>query len=303
MMRDALRDKEWFDKWIEFDELTIKSQNLTLSRPSGNPSFRPQFIFEVASENLHLLLRRYGRGDSVCELSQYFLPLLDAWDEAERLGKEVWTAEQQLSRHSWRLNLDQYIFCFWLVGLALALEVPQTQWQRLLALIGNEGEDALLDSVIASRQPGRRIGSSLCHPKPYQLLWDAARTPVGRRSRALADFVNQWYAGLECPPKAGLSRLTNAHERPYWYEYHTIDGAYFGYWCVEAVAASKAFKLDDSLCLGLPHYPGDLLRPEGPSTHPVLTVADQALAEQSVAQPIGIKDRLRKKLFELRTRE
>lgn len=27
--------------------------------------------------------------------------------------------------------------------------------------------------------------------------------------------------------------------------------------------------LDDSLCLGHEHYPGDLLRPDGPSTHPV----------------------------------
>jgi hypothetical protein len=26
--------------------------------------------------------------------------------------------------------------------------------------------------------------------------------------------------------------------------------------------------LDDSLCLGHAHYPGDLLRPDGPSTHP-----------------------------------
>lgn len=46
-------------------------------------------------------------------------------------------------------------------------------------------------------------------------------------------------------------------------------GSYFGRWCIEAVAAVKAFGLDDSLCLGHEHYPGDLLRPDGPSTHPV----------------------------------
>ncbi|MDZ4146410.1 MAG: DUF1911 domain-containing protein [Burkholderiales bacterium] len=35
-----------------------------------------------------------------------------------------------------------------------------------------------------------------------------------------------------------------------------------------AAAAVKAFGMDDSLCLGHEHYPGDLLRPDdGPSTH------------------------------------
>ena len=31
--------------------------------------------------------------------------------------------------------------------------------------------------------------------------------------------------------------------------------------------AAKAFGLDDRLCLGHEHYPGDLLRPDEPSTH------------------------------------
>lgn len=61
--------------------------------------------------------------------------------------------------------------------------------------------------------------------------------------------------------------------QPYWYNYGdpernplTMDN-YFGRWCIEAVAAVKAFGLDDSLCLGHEHYPGDLLRPNGPTTH------------------------------------
>ena len=60
------------------------------------------------------------------------------------------------------------------------------------------------------------------------------------------------------------------YERPYWYSLgnrQLDDSGYFGRWCVEAVAAVKAFGLDDRLCLGHEHYPGDLLRPDGPSTH------------------------------------
>ena len=36
---------------------------------------------------------------------------------------------------------------------------------------------------------------------------------------------------------------------------------------MEAVVAVKVFNLDDSLCLGHEHYPGDLLRPKVPTTH------------------------------------
>ncbi|MCD9117144.1 DUF1910 domain-containing protein [Pseudomonas bijieensis] len=54
--------------------------------------------------------------------------------------------------------------CFWLVGLGLALEIPDDQWQRLLVLIGNEGEDVLLDRIIASRSPARTVGPVLLYP-------------------------------------------------------------------------------------------------------------------------------------------
>nr|WP_241192660.1 PoNe immunity protein domain-containing protein [Ralstonia solanacearum] len=69
------------------------------------------------------------------------------------------------------------------------------------------------------------------------------------------------------------------YDRPYWHRYGDQNfegGAYFGRWCVEAVAAVKAFGIDDSLCLGYPNYPGDLLRPDGPGTHPVHSAQEGA---------------------------
>jgi hypothetical protein len=284
-MRDELKDKAWLDKWIAFSGHEIRTRLQGWADPTGDTLYRPQYIFDLAKAYLHLLLRRYSRGDPITELAQYFEPLLDAWEEAERLGQSVWTPAQQISRHAWKVNLDHYIDCFWLVGLALTLELEDAQWQRLLALIGNEGEDALLDRVIASRQPGRRIGQALCHPKPYQRLLDAALAPPVQQPALLRAFVSHWYAELDRLPKPGLSRDTAIYERPYWYDHHLKDGWYFGYWCLEAVAAVKAFGMDDSACLGLPHYPGDLLRPQGPSTHTVPTAQTQAQALAAVQRP------------------
>lgn len=108
------------------------------------------------------------------------------------------------------------------------------------------------------------------HYGPYSLVFkDDA--PKGLQAPLLRDFVEHWYAELA---RKGKNEL-------WWYNYgdpvkHPLEkGSYFGRWCIEAVAAVKAFGLDDSLCLGHEHYPGDLLRPDGPSTHPLLVETRQ----------------------------
>lgn len=132
-------------------------------------------------------------------------------------------------------------------------------------LIGGEGEDELLDRVIASRQPGRTVGTKLLHKKPYARLMKAVDALKNQQAALLKDFVDHWY----------LELARKGKEELWWYVYgdpvkNPLEmGSYFGRWCIEAVAAVKAFGLDDSLCLGHEHYPGDLLRPDGPSTHPV----------------------------------
>jgi len=270
MIRAPLGEQTYWDEYVDFQTNAVNRIAQQIQLPPGDPAYRPQFLFNLAKELWHLALVRYSRGDAIDELAQYFPPLLDAWEKSETLGKHVWTEQQQHTRHAWTVNLDHYIVCFWLVGLALALEIPDEQWRRLLALIGNEGEDELLDRVIASRSPGRRIGTRLCHPKPYQRLLNAINSPPDQQPGLLADFVQHWYEELNRPPKPGLSEMTAMYDRPYWYTYGNKglhDSGYFGRWCIEAVAAVKAFGLDDNLCLGHEHYPGDLLRPNGPSTH------------------------------------
>ena len=292
MIRDLLGDSGYWDKWIDFISGRIDEVHIELMQPSGDPQYRPQYVFQLAQKNYEQMLRRYSRGDPVSELSGYFPPLLDTWEESNRLHLNFRSPEELRLRRDWSKNLDHYIVCFWLVGLALALNIPDDQWKRLIALVGNDGEDELLDRIIASRTSGRQIGTKLCHPKPYLRLLKAVNAPQQQQAQLLQDFVQHWYQDLNRPPKPGLSEMTAMYDRPYWYTYGNRNfegGAYFGRWCVEAVAAVKAFGIDDSLCLGHEHYPGDLLRPDGPSTHPTrdndssgLPVSNALPAEQPV---------------------
>jgi len=291
MIRAPWGDQAYWDKWTAFDEQTVHQKCEQIKLPSKNPQYRPQYIWDTAKSDIfRLAVRCYSRGDPIRDLGQHIGGLLDAWELSNKLADELnahlepgqgWDhrhllmapqvsddARAHTDPRAWifRLsNLNHYNWCFWLVGLALALEIPEEQWQRLLALIGGEGEDELLDRVIARRQPGRKIGAALLHPKPYARLLKAIDTPLDMQTAMLRDFVDHWYPELE---RKGNQQL-------WWYIYgdpvkHPLEkGSYFGRWCIEAVAVVKAFGLDDSLCLGHEHYPGDLLRPDGPTTHPI----------------------------------
>ncbi|CDG82993.1 conserved hypothetical protein [Janthinobacterium agaricidamnosum NBRC 102515 = DSM 9628] len=238
-----------------------------IKKSSENAQYRPQYLFELTKNYCELMLYRYSRGDAITELVQYFPPMLDAWEESNRLHLEFRTEAELWERRDWRHNLDHYIVCFWLVGLALTLDIPEVIWQRLLVLIGNDGHDILLDRVIATRSPERTIGTNLCHAKPYARLLKAITAPEVQQPGLLKDFVEHWYVELDRP---STKKQHAVYNRPYWYTYGNENfegGAYFGRWCVEAAVAAKVFGIDDSLCLGMEHYPGDLLRPDGPSTH------------------------------------
>lgn len=267
MKRDPLFAESRLQELLSiFNQVVAKSEQ-ALSVPAVNKRYEPTFVWNCAWEQLDLLLLRYGCGHPVPALKQHLMRLLALWERSEGLAAAVWNEAERAPRKRWEGNVSFYNRCFWLVGLALALELEEPHWLRLLALIGNEGNDALLDRVMATRQPGRRLGTRLCHPKPYARLLAVLDAPADQQAKLLQEFVNHWYAELDRPPGKGMSRLTNLEERPYWYDNHEGISSYFGYWCLEAVAVVKAFNIDDSSCLGHPNYPGDLLRPSGPTTH------------------------------------
>lgn len=280
MIRDIRKDIIYWDKWIDYDFMRVEKlkKELAILRVE-----RPQFEWECLSDLIccykNLLLCCYSRGDSIKELVQYFKPLLDYWEQYE-IATAKKHEENDWYRTTWSVNLNTYIACFWWVGLALALEVPDDQWQRLLKLIGNEGEDELLDRIIATRQKNRKIGAKLCHPKPYQLLLDAINAPKEQQAQKLFLFVDNWYKQLGDKKKPYIPK--GMMKYPSWHGCSSCQGLYFGYWCIEAVAAVKAFNLDDSLCLGHKNYPGDLLRPDDPTTHKdgMAPKCDKELIEQ-----------------------
>lgn len=270
MIRAPLGDKQYWDDREAKDLQWIERASKILAEPSANPIYRPQFAFDFAKDNLISGIRVYSQGGDILEISTHFPRLLDAWELSDLASAEVCAENNLQTCRDWTFeltDLNHYIYCFWLVGLALALEIPDDQWLRLVALIGAGGQDVLLDRIIAYRQPGRAIGEKLLHAKPYARLLKAIDAPQAQQAALLLAFVEHWYPELNRRGK----------QQPWWYIYgdpvkHPLEmGSYFGRWCLEAVAAVKVFGLDDSNCIGHEHYPGDVLHPSEeviPTPHP-----------------------------------
>lgn len=276
MIRAPLGDLRYWDGRVKKLTEALALARSSMGLATGNPAYEPQYWLDHGIYSFQLLLFRYSRGDPIRDLGQHFAGLLDAWELSNKLADEICAAHDLKTCRDWTFalsNLNHYNWCFWLIALALLLDIPDSQWMRLLALVDAEGEDVLLDRVIATRDPQRRIGPKLLHRKPYARLLAAIDAPVERQAELLKDFVDHWYAELA---RKGKDEL-------WWYVYgdpvkHPLEmGSYFGRWCLEAAVAAKVFGLDDRLCLGHEHYPGDFLRPEGPSTHPARSEAKPGL--------------------------
>ncbi|MDZ4306001.1 MAG: DUF1911 domain-containing protein [Pseudomonas sp.] len=260
MIRAPLGDKQYWEGRESKDQHWIERARKLLAEPSANPVYRPQFAFDVAKDSLTSGIRAYSQGRNVVEIATCFPLLLDAWEMSNSAAHEVCAQNNLQVCRDWTFeltDLSHYIWCFWLVSLALALQIPDDQWRRLVALIGEGGQDVLLDRIIAAREPGRVIGEQLLHAKPYSRLLKAIDAPQEQQALLLLAFVEHWYPELNRRGK----------QQPWWYVYgdpvkHPLEmEGYFGRWCFEAVAAVKAFGLDDSACIGHEHYPADLLHP------------------------------------------
>ncbi|MBL8506707.1 MAG: DUF1910 domain-containing protein [Methylobacillus glycogenes] len=160
MIRAPLGDLHYWNKWVEFGRKTTDERWQIISEPCKNLDYLPEYVFDLAQNLIfYYTICRYSRGDNVHELAESFPGLLDAWELSNQLAAELNAALKPGQgwdhRHafgaprvtkdprghndprSWVFdlhNLNHYNWCFWLVGLALSLNIPDTQWHRLLAM-------------------------------------------------------------------------------------------------------------------------------------------------------------------------
>lgn len=140
-------------------------------------------------------------------------------------------------------KMDYYNKSLWLISLALLLKIEDKDFNKLVQLIGNEGEDELFESLVSKRIQGRKKANKLIFLKEYDLLLEA--TKEGGSSNSIQQFLLSWYKNMK---------------KCYWHNNHKGNdgGGFFGYWCWEAAAVAVAFNIDDTLFRDSQYYPKDM---------------------------------------------
>jgi hypothetical protein len=236
----------YFSKWIEYDLKRISHMVAQIRKPGPDQKFDAQYVFEIFIKRYELLIERYSRGDDLHELRAMLPEIVDTWEWARREELKVFTEDEMANRHGFARNLDAYSLALWMVSIAICLEADNDLLSRMLALIGNEGEDWLFECLVAHRAPGRRATDQLLYRKPYQLLKDAIEdADPTSRNRSMARFLTAWYPSMY---------------KTYWHDCHKgpEGGGYFGYWCFEAAGAVRVCGMDDTTFRDDPYYPKDL---------------------------------------------
>jgi Domain of unknown function (DUF1911)/Domain of unknown function (DUF1910) len=232
-VRDALMSEDYFRQSIDFMRTTIESFESKL-RTKSDTLKKPQILaMAVASYKLQSLIAGYSIGHSLDELKSSIGGVIDSWEKS--------LSFKGSSKIDLRY-LDNYVRSVWLLSLGIIFNIHQGDWNRLLVCIGSEGQDNLVEKLIACRTPGRQRSNRLIHKNIYSDLYKATES---KSYLDVQQFLSSWYDKMD---DIG------------WHDCHKgpEGGGYVGYWAIEAAGVVAAFDIDHSKLKGIKYYPFDL---------------------------------------------
>ncbi|WP_080424890.1 PoNe immunity protein domain-containing protein [Burkholderia ubonensis] len=248
MLRDRRKASEYFDRWIEFDAVQMRETQVRLD--SGAiflPYGRVIAAYQQFDGILRRVIMRYSRGDDLADLREDMVLLLAAREQILKFCDALPPEEQPARVIYERLSFDSYIDWFWWLSLAVCLGMERAHVHQVLGLIGNVGQDALIDRLAVQLGEERIVGGKLKFPAQYGSLLQALDAcSQEQQEKFVKTFLDGWYEGSS---------------QAAWYEnHHGEDAGYFGYWCFEAALVVKLFGIDDASFCDNPYYPADLVR-------------------------------------------
>ena len=162
--REPLLTELHFEEKVEInqEESTFYQTALLHPSPDMKVALGYSILFGLYYENLSL---NYSRGYPVADLLPDLLAAIGALEEYRTFPEAedfFFNGEQ-----------DEYMQALSLLALALLLHADTPVFERLVAAIGANGQDYLLEWLISRRLPGRTLLTKLLFPKTYARLRDA----------------------------------------------------------------------------------------------------------------------------------
>jgi hypothetical protein len=222
-MRDNLRDKEYFDTFIEEELEDIQMFEDSIADGEIEEDRIDSIEDEILLIKLGVIIAKYSRGDDLEVVRQEFETMTEKFCS------------------SWDGGIYEDNLCF--ASLAYLLGLDGAALAKIREkLMESDTYDYLIDFVLS----GAGIeydDSKISFPRHYKNL---VKSIAENDREALIKYIRGWYKG---------SRSSS------WYDTHKItdDNLYYGYWCFEAGAVAKRLGLADDDLQNEQYYPYDLV--------------------------------------------
>ncbi|RGE21446.1 DUF1911 domain-containing protein [Leucobacter sp. wl10] len=248
--RDVRAERAYFDEMVEHLTSNIEFDEKRLQRPVEQ--WRTPESLALAAEDAvkHRWVRfsaLYSAGASEARLRDDFDDILTAAERATRLEKQHFPPGLiQLHFRNPKVK-DHYLAWLRLVSLAVAFEVDEATFDRVVSAVEFGWGDRLIDGLIGTRKPDRVVGEELLFPRSVGPLADAL-SDEAEAVEDVARYLAKWYTAWK-----GIWG---------WSEHELVPKKrYHGYWAFEALGVVGALRLDDSSFRENEYYPRDLAAP------------------------------------------
>ncbi|MFK3774149.1 PoNe immunity protein domain-containing protein [Pseudomonas sp. NPDC089406] len=248
--RQQFLTEEYYNSMIEFygsAESFWLEQELDEDEPGQAACLRAR---NIIVDRLSFIMLQYTAGKPVVTLVPALEQLIVDY-ERHQVALAVYHGEPSVSPLSLDDSLCDYEECLWVVSLCVLLH-QHTLLKRFVGMIdagGYSNSDVLYEDLVRKILPGRFEVDEFYFFAYASLIESVYAHSAEEASGALKRYCAGWYAGFD-------------DAQAHWYDAHLTmddtDGAYIGYWALEAAAIAYLYNIDDSDVVHMV-YPRDLV--------------------------------------------
>jgi hypothetical protein len=250
-MRTTIKDAAYFSNYRS--EITsVIERSKQWIKEGKVPSDRMSIAIDgMRSNYLKLAIAGYSSGATKSEVSQN---LLNAIKFLEPGGTDLWKLPDSKGQNYNQYILSAYDEILWMISLGYLLDIPTTDFNKMVTVIDTDGvKDILLEFIISAKVENRAPIDSESYKGPRVIpeIFLTIRQTLSESDKTKATNLINTFLEKDWFQK---------HKEAAWHNSHkSKHNVFFGYWSFESAAVVKIKGLDDSTFKNNQYYPKDLL--------------------------------------------